>query len=133
MFSNVLLQSLLKTADQLKIKGLCEVPENREGPPSVSLSSPPREPGTPRLNFTKLKRHHPRYKKARTTFEPRATDSRHYDRYKEEDVPENYSLDNKEVKRHFNYSETEGNFQQFINPPLKKKNVGFFGFSLLFF
>lgn len=92
-----LLQSLLKTADQLKIKGLCEVPETRDGPPSVSLSSPPREPGTPRINFTKLKRHHPRYKRARTTFEPRATDSRHYDRYKEEELNDTYNRENKEV------------------------------------
>ena len=91
------LQSLLKTADQLKIKGLCEVPESRDGPPSVSLSSPPREPGTPRINFTKLKRHHQRYKRPRTTFEPRATDSRHYDRYKEEESNENYDWENKEV------------------------------------
>ncbi|XP_076621219.1 pipsqueak isoform X2 [Colletes latitarsis] len=92
-------QSLLKTADQLKIKGLCEVPESRDGPPSVSLSSPPREPGTPRINFTKLKRHHPRYKRARTTFEPRATDSRHYDRYKEEESNDNYNRENKENHR----------------------------------
>lgn len=92
-----MLQSLLKTADQLKIKGLCEVPETRDGPPSVSLSSPPREPGTPRINFTKLKRHHPRYKRPRTTFEPRATDSRHYDRYKEEESNENYNWEHKEV------------------------------------
>ncbi|KOC67966.1 Protein bric-a-brac 2 [Habropoda laboriosa] len=92
-------KSLLKTADQLKIKGLCEVPESRDGPPSVSLSSPPREPGTPRINFTKLKRHHPRYKRARTTFEPRATDSRHYDRYKEEESNEDYNLENKENHR----------------------------------
>ncbi|XP_076682675.1 pipsqueak isoform X2 [Andrena cerasifolii] len=92
-------QSLLKTADQLKIKGLCEVPESRDGPPSVSLSSPSREPGTPRINFTKLKRHHPRYKRARTTFEPRATDSRHYDRYKEEESNENYNRENKENHR----------------------------------
>lgn len=87
-FYFLILQSLLKTADQLKIKGLCEVPESREGPPSVSLSSPPpRDTGTTRLNFTKLKRHHPRYKRPRTTFEPRATstDSRHYDKYKEEE------------------------------------------------
>lgn len=90
-------QSLLKTADQLKIKGLCEVPESRDGPPSVSLSSPPRESGTPRLNYTKLKKHHPRYKRARTTFEPRATDPRHYERYKEEEVNQDYSRDNKEV------------------------------------
>ncbi|XP_076287905.1 pipsqueak isoform X3 [Lasioglossum baleicum] len=89
-------QSLLKTADQLKIKGLCEVPESRDGPPSVSLSSPPREPGTPRINFSKLKR---RYKRARTTFEPRATDSRHYDRYKEEESNGNYNPENKENHR----------------------------------
>ncbi|XP_066584393.1 sex determination protein fruitless isoform X2 [Prorops nasuta] len=93
------LQSLLKTADQLKIKGLCEVPESREGPPSVSLSSPPRDSTTPRINFSKLKRHHPRYKRARTSFEPRATDSRHYDRYKEEENNENYDRDNKENHR----------------------------------
>lgn len=80
-------QSLLKTADQLKIKGLCEVPESREAPATVSLSSPPRETGAARFNYTKLKRHHPKYKRQRTTFEPRATstDSRHYDKYKEED------------------------------------------------
>lgn len=92
-------QSLLKTADQLKIKGLCEVPENRDGPPPVSLSSPPRESGTPRLNYTKLKKHHQRYKRPRIerpTFEPRATDPRHYDRYKEEEAND-YSRDNKEV------------------------------------
>ncbi|XP_014207120.1 probable serine/threonine-protein kinase DDB_G0282963 isoform X2 [Copidosoma floridanum] len=92
------LQSLLKTADQLKIKGLCEVPESREGGggsvgspsgvggggggptvggliegPSVSLSSPPRDSSTPhRFNFTKLKssrHHHPRYKRPRTSFD----------------------------------------------------------------
>ncbi|XP_043284426.1 protein bric-a-brac 2 isoform X2 [Venturia canescens] len=82
------LQSLLKTADQLKIKGLCEVPESREGPPSVSLSSPPpRDSTATRLNYTKLKRHHPRYKRQRTCFEPRETsaDSRNYDKYKEEE------------------------------------------------
>lgn len=96
-------QSLLKTADQLKIKGLCEVPENRDGPPPVSLSSPPRESGTPRLNYTKLKKHHQhhqRYKRPRlerSTFEPRATDPRHYERYKEEEGNNDYSRDNKEV------------------------------------
>jgi len=89
----------LKTADQLKIKGLCEVPENRDVPPPVSLSSPPRESGTPRLNYTKLKKHHQRYKRPRIerpTFEPRPTDPRHYDRYKEEEAND-YSRDNKEV------------------------------------
>ncbi|EZA51273.1 hypothetical protein X777_09950 [Ooceraea biroi] len=92
-------QSLLKTADQLKIKGLCEVPENRDGPPPVSLSSPPRESGTPRLNYTKLKKHHQRYKRSRIerpTFEPRATDPRHYERYKEEEGNNDYSRNNKE-------------------------------------
>ncbi|XP_034938634.1 protein bric-a-brac 2 isoform X2 [Chelonus insularis] len=81
------LQSLLKTADQLKIKGLCEVPESKEAPATVSLSSSPRESAASRFNYTKLKRHHPKYKRPRTTFEPRATstDSRHYDRYKEEE------------------------------------------------
>ena len=59
---------MLKTADQLKIKGLCEVPENGEGP-SVSLTSPPHESGTPRLNFSKLKKHHTKYKRPRTNFE----------------------------------------------------------------
>ncbi|KAK0094225.1 hypothetical protein PV326_011535, partial [Microctonus aethiopoides] len=56
-------------------------------PATVSLSSPPRETGAARFNYTKLKRHHPKYKRQRTTFEPRATstDSRHYDKYKEED------------------------------------------------
>ncbi|CAL7939917.1 unnamed protein product [Xylocopa violacea] len=101
------LQSLLKTADQLKIKGLCEVPETKDGPPSVSLSSPPREPGTPRINFTKLKRHHPRYKRPRTTFEPRATDSRHYDRYKEEESNENYNRENKENHRDWQAEDEE--------------------------
>ncbi|XP_063993849.1 uncharacterized protein Psq isoform X2 [Diachasmimorpha longicaudata] len=80
------LQSLLKTADQLKIKGLCEVPESKEGSASVSLSSPAREPATPRLNYTKLKRHHPKYKRARTSFEAitGSADSRRYDKYKNE-------------------------------------------------
>ncbi|XP_043465488.1 protein bric-a-brac 2 isoform X3 [Leptopilina heterotoma] len=87
------LQSLLKTADQLKIKGLCEVPESREGPPSVSLSSPPRESSTTRLNYTKLKRHHPRYKRPRTTFETRNSDSRHQDLYKEEDAEGDFERD----------------------------------------
>ncbi|XP_046994475.1 protein bric-a-brac 1 [Schistocerca americana] len=43
------LQSLLKTADQLKIKGLCEVPDGKEGPvtPMPILS---------RRSFTKLRR-----------------------------------------------------------------------------
>jgi len=76
------------------------VPENRDGPPPVSLSSPPRESTTPRLNYTKLKKHHQRYKRSRIerpTFEPRATDPRHYERYKEEDENNGYSRDNKEV------------------------------------
>ncbi|KAL0132381.1 hypothetical protein PUN28_000274 [Cardiocondyla obscurior] len=104
------LQSLLKTADQLKIKGLCEVPENRDCPPPVSLSSPPRESGTPRLNYTKLKKHHQRYKRPRTersTFEPRATDSRHYDRYKEEEANSDYSRDNKENHRDWQTEDEE--------------------------
>ncbi|XP_051168413.1 protein bric-a-brac 1 isoform X1 [Leptopilina boulardi] len=92
------LQSLLKTADQLKIKGLCEVPESREGPPSVSLSSPPRESSTTRLNYTKLKRHHPRYKRPRTTFETRNSDSRHQDLYKEEDAEGDFERD-KETRK----------------------------------
>ncbi|XP_018394727.1 PREDICTED: protein bric-a-brac 2 isoform X1 [Cyphomyrmex costatus] len=103
------LQSLLKTADQLKIKGLCEVPENRDGPPPVSLSSPPRESGTPRLNYTKLKKHHQRYKKPRLerpTFEPRPTDPRHYDRYKEEEAND-YSRDNKENHRDWQAEDEE--------------------------
>ncbi|XP_051168464.1 uncharacterized protein LOC127286141 isoform X7 [Leptopilina boulardi] len=90
--------SLLKTADQLKIKGLCEVPESREGPPSVSLSSPPRESSTTRLNYTKLKRHHPRYKRPRTTFETRNSDSRHQDLYKEEDAEGDFERD-KETRK----------------------------------
>ncbi|XP_050455528.1 protein bric-a-brac 2 isoform X2 [Cataglyphis hispanica] len=106
------LQSLLKTADQLKIKGLCEVPENRDGPPPVSLSSPPRESGTPRLNYTKLKKHHQRYKRPRIerpTFEPRATDPRHYERYKEEEAItiNDYSLDNKENHRDWQAEDEE--------------------------
>ncbi|XP_018352805.1 PREDICTED: protein bric-a-brac 2 isoform X1 [Trachymyrmex septentrionalis] len=103
------LQSLLKTADQLKIKGLCEVPENRDGPPPVSLSSPPRESGTPRLNYTKLKKHHQRYKRPRIerpTFEPRPTDPRHYDRYKEEEAND-YSRDNKENHRDWQAEDEE--------------------------
>ncbi|XP_029161814.1 protein bric-a-brac 2 isoform X2 [Nylanderia fulva] len=105
------LQSLLKTADQLKIKGLCET-ENRDGPPPVSLSSPPRESGTPRLNYTKLKKHHQRYKRPRTerpTFEPRATDPRHYERYKEEEAItiNDYSRDNKENHRDWQAEDEE--------------------------
>ena len=62
---NFCLQSLLKTADQLKIKGLCEVPESREGA-SVHISSPePRETSTPRPSYAKLKHRHPRYKRLR--------------------------------------------------------------------
>ncbi|XP_070149779.1 pipsqueak isoform X5 [Polyergus mexicanus] len=104
--------SLLKTADQLKIKGLCEVPENRDGPPPVSLSSPPRESGTPRLNYTKLKKHHQRYKRPRIerpTFEPRATDPRHYERYKEEEAItiNDYSRDNKENHRDWQAEDEE--------------------------
>ncbi|KAL6434154.1 hypothetical protein ACFW04_005939 [Cataglyphis niger] len=105
-------KSLLKTADQLKIKGLCEVPENRDGPPPVSLSSPPRESGTPRLNYTKLKKHHQRYKRPRIerpTFEPRATDPRHYERYKDEEAItiNDYSLDNKENHRDWQAEDEE--------------------------
>ncbi|XP_025270056.1 protein bric-a-brac 2 isoform X2 [Camponotus floridanus] len=105
------LQSLLKTADQLKIKGLCE--ENRDGPQPVSLSSPPRESGTPRLNYTKLKKHHQRYKRPRIerpTFEPRATDPlRHYERYKEEEpiTINDYSCDNKENHRDWQAEDEE--------------------------
>ncbi|XP_067204410.1 protein bric-a-brac 2 isoform X2 [Linepithema humile] len=104
------LQSLLKTADQLKIKGLCEVPENRDGPPPVSLSSPPRDSGTPRLNYTKLKKHHQRYKRPRIerpAFEPRATDPRHYERYKEEEANSDYSRDNKENHRDWQAEDEE--------------------------
>ncbi|XP_011686562.1 PREDICTED: protein bric-a-brac 2 isoform X3 [Wasmannia auropunctata] len=103
------LQSLLKTADQLKIKGLCEVPENRDGPQPVSLSSPPRESGTPRLNYTKLKKHHQRYKRPRIerpAFEPRPTDPRHYDRYKEEEAND-YNRDNKENHRDWQAEDEE--------------------------
>ncbi|KAI4487899.1 hypothetical protein M0802_011718 [Mischocyttarus mexicanus] len=99
--------SLLKTADQLKIKGLCEVPESKDGPPSVSLSSPPREPGSQRFNFTRLKRPYPRYKRARTSFEPRATDSRHYDRYKEEEDSDSYHRKNKENRRDWQVEDEE--------------------------
>ncbi|CAL1680054.1 unnamed protein product [Lasius platythorax] len=104
--------SLLKTADQLKIKGLCEAPENRDGPPPVSLSSPPRESSTPRLNYTKLKKHHQRYKRPRIerpTFEPRATDLRHYERYKEEEAItiNDYSRDNKENHRDWQAEDEE--------------------------
>lgn len=105
----------MKTADQLKIKGLCEVPESKDGPPSVSLSSPPREPGTPRLNFTRLKRHHPRYKRARTSFEPRATDSRHYDRYKEEETSDSYGRNNKEVGHERQFDGVFKNNDTFFN------------------
>ncbi|XP_043486259.1 broad-complex core protein isoforms 1/2/3/4/5 isoform X4 [Polistes fuscatus] len=101
------LQSLLKTADQLKIKGLCEVPESKDGPPSVSLSSPPREPGSQRFNFTRLKRPYPRYKRTRTSFEPRATDSRHYDRYKEEEDSDSYHRKNKENRRDWQVEDEE--------------------------
>lgn len=99
----------MKTADQLKIKGLCEVPENRDGPQPVSLSSPPRESGTPRLNYTKLKKHHQRYKRPRIerpAFEPRPTDPRHYDRYKEEEAND-YNRDNKENHRDWQAEDEE--------------------------
>lgn len=115
-------QSLLKTADQLKIKGLCEVPENRDGPPPVSLSSPPRESGTPRLNYTKLKKHHQRYKRPRIerpTFEQRATDPRHYDRYKEEEANNDYSRDNKEVT----LPRSERDTAEFFNPRLLRNDT----------
>ncbi|XP_048507270.1 uncharacterized protein LOC105689504 isoform X5 [Athalia rosae] len=100
------LQSLLKTADQLKIKGLCEVPESREGPPSVSLSSPPRDRDsvTPRLNYTKLRRqHHPKYKRPR--FDVRS-DSRLFDKYKEEEA-EGFGRDDKENHRDWQTEDEE--------------------------
>lgn len=97
------LQSLLKTADQLKIKGLCEVPESREGPATVSLSSPPPprdSAATPRLNYSKLKRH-PKYKRPRTSFqEPQDRRQQHYDSYnKEQEVhlEEDFGFENREV------------------------------------
>ncbi|XP_046416288.1 pipsqueak isoform X2 [Neodiprion pinetum] len=109
------LQSLLKTADQLKIKGLCEVPESREGPPSsVSLSSPPRDrdssgTGTPRLNYTKLRRqHHPRYKRPR--FEARSSDTpgnRHFEKYKEEETEGFNNRDDKENHRDWQTEDEE--------------------------
>lgn len=81
------------------------MPESKEAPATVSLSSSPREPGggASRFNYAKLKRHHPKYKRQRTGFaggvagvgeaavgggagRPTSTDSRgQYDRYKEED------------------------------------------------
>lgn len=107
----------MKTADQLKIKGLCEVPESKEGPPSVSLSSPPRDrdSGTPRLNYTKLRRqHHPRYKRPR--FEARS-DSRIFEKYKEEDN-EGLCRDDKEVSRSFR---PITDFKMFFHLKNKKK------------
>lgn len=122
-----MLQSLLKTADQLKIKGLCEVPESREGSASVSLSSPPpinhinnnnnnnnnnhqssrdHQNSSSRLNFTKLKRHHSKYKRQRTTLDTKSssTDTKNFDKYKEEEKNEqdntsnfNFIRENKEV------------------------------------
>ncbi|XP_044580818.1 longitudinals lacking protein, isoforms H/M/V-like isoform X1 [Cotesia glomerata] len=92
------LQSLLKTADQLKIKGLCEVPESKEAPATVSLSSSPREPGgASRFNYTKLKRHHPKYKRQRTSLgagggsagDSAAGRPTSTDRYKEEENENN--------------------------------------------
>nr|CAD7437572.1 unnamed protein product [Timema bartmani] len=49
------LQSLLKTADQLKIKGLCEVPEGKEGANYSSAEVTPL-PILSRRSFTKLRR-----------------------------------------------------------------------------
>ena len=51
-----LLQSLLKTADQLKIKGLCEVPEGREGNGNVGAAEVTPLPILSRRSFTKLRR-----------------------------------------------------------------------------
>uniref|UniRef100_A0A1B6C9Y4 BTB domain-containing protein n=1 Tax=Clastoptera arizonana TaxID=38151 RepID=A0A1B6C9Y4_9HEMI len=55
------LQSLLKTADQLKIKGLCEVPEGNNGKDMVSaevtpLPHPPPSSVLPRRHFNKLRK-----------------------------------------------------------------------------
>ncbi|XP_066991941.1 protein bric-a-brac 2 isoform X3 [Anabrus simplex] len=49
------LQSLLKTADQLKIKGLCEVPDGKEGSGCGSAEVTPL-PILSRRSFTKLRR-----------------------------------------------------------------------------
>lgn len=54
-------QSLLKTADQLKIKGLCEVPEGNNGKDMVGaevtpLPLPSPSSATPRRHFNKLRR-----------------------------------------------------------------------------
>ena len=51
-----LLQSLLKTADQLKIKGLCEVPEGREGNSGCGAAEVTPLPILSRRSFTKLRR-----------------------------------------------------------------------------
>jgi transposase-like protein len=50
------LQSLLKTADQLKIKGLCEVPEGREGNSGCGAAEVTPLPILSRRSFTKLRR-----------------------------------------------------------------------------
>ncbi|XP_034249665.1 protein bric-a-brac 1-like isoform X3 [Thrips palmi] len=51
------LQSLLKTADQLKIKGLCELPEGREGGVGISSAEvTPLPPNVRRRNITKFRR-----------------------------------------------------------------------------
>lgn len=51
-----LLQSLLKTADQLKIKGLCEVPEGRESNSGCGAAEVTPLPILSRRSFTKLRR-----------------------------------------------------------------------------
>lgn len=53
----ILFQSLLKTADQLKIKGLCELPEGREGGVGISSAEvTPLPPNARRRNITKFRR-----------------------------------------------------------------------------
>ncbi|KAK7868888.1 hypothetical protein R5R35_014203 [Gryllus longicercus] len=50
------LQSLLKTADQLKIKGLCEVPDGKDGGPGIGSAEVTPLPILSRRSFTKLRR-----------------------------------------------------------------------------
>lgn len=50
------LQSLLKTADQLKIKGLCEVPDGKDGGPGIGSAEVTPVPILSRRSFTKLRR-----------------------------------------------------------------------------
>ncbi|XP_069702198.1 protein bric-a-brac 2-like isoform X2 [Periplaneta americana] len=50
------LQSLLKTADQLKIKGLCEVPDGRDGNGNCGAAEVTPLPILSRRSFTKLRR-----------------------------------------------------------------------------